>query len=147
MQDRDSDWLTAELVELIAKGAHLGHDLAFVRGAPLETVATFLGVHAHVVDHARDCLEDPDRRERIMREYVRASERPPAPVPSTSRPPPPNEPTDVIGHAERHPLGVQFLLCAPLETVAISFGIHPDLVSEARAHLASRGITPEPGEA
>lgn len=150
MQDRggnDTEWFTHELAELVARGARLGHGLAFVRGAPLETVATSLGVHARVVDHARECLEIPERHAHIVRAYARASERPPQLEPRPSSPPPSaSRPADVIDQAEQHPLGVQFLLCAPLETVAISFGVHPDLVSAARAHLADRGIEPDPAD-
>lgn len=142
-------WFTHELEELVHKGAALGHSLAFVRKAPLETVATSLGVHARTVDHARDCLEDPARRVLIERAFVRASERPPAPAsaPRTPAPPASLAPHDVIAGAERHPLGVQFLLCAPIETVAISLGARPDVVAEARALLERRGVAPEPGEA
>lgn len=171
MDDRDvgeeQEWLTAELAELVESGARLGHDLDFVRHAPLETVATLLGVHAHAVDRARECLGDPVRRERLVAEYARASERPGPPssrqdgagehvgagLPGDVRAPAPasvrpialrgRAALDVIGSAEQHPLGVQFLLCAPLETVAISFGVHPDVVTDARDELARRGIGPD----
>lgn len=150
MHDRESreddEWLTTELAELIESGARLGHGLGFVRQAPLETVATLLGVHARTVDRARECLGDPALRDRLVAAYARASERPapPSSVPSSSRSG--SALLDVIGGAEQHPLGVQFLLCAPLETVAISFGVHPDVVGAARGELARRGILPEATE-
>jgi len=140
---QDGHW-PRELEDVLARGAQSGQGLAFIAEAPVEAVATSLGVHAHSVDRARDCLEDPARRARAVRELERLSTIPPPPEPTTMRPP--AAPRDIIEEAENHPLGVQFLLCAPLETAAISFGVHPDAIDEARERLAARGIVPKPGE-
>lgn len=142
----EETWLTPEVLELIARSTALRRGLAFVNNAPIDSVAVALGVHAHAVDRARDCLERTDARKLVLREYSRALEQrrsaPPPPL-SPRNMPAPHAPDDVIQKAYEHPLGVQFLLCAPLETAAITFAVHPDVVSEARGRLAQRGVLPE----
>jgi hypothetical protein len=54
--------------------------------------------------------------------------------------PPPRGPEEVVGEAERHPLGVEFLIRGPFETVAVTFGAHPDVVLAARDLLDARGV-------
>lgn len=141
------EWLTTELAELVLRGARSGHEFAFLARAPLETVATSLGVHAHAVDRAREHLRDPARRDRLEREFVRASQFPPPAADAAGgdgEKASPSDHEELIAASERHPLGVDFLVRAPLETAAIAFGVHPDVVSAARARLAARAA--EPGD-
>jgi len=79
----------------------------------------------------RDLLE---RSRLVLHEYTRLLERP------GGGPPAPTDAASVIRAAEAHPLGVKLVLCAPLETAAITFGVHPDVVEAARALLEARGI-------
>jgi hypothetical protein len=137
--------LTAEVRGLVARSAGLRRGLAFVHRAPPECVASALGVTVRLVEYARACLERGPERVLLIQEYAGARDRrrrqPPG---SVARPPPPRRgPDDLARDAERHPLGVQFLLCAPFETVAITFGVHPDVVLAARDLLAARGVRPE----
>ena len=53
-------------------------------------------------------------------------------------------PERLIREAQQGGLGIEFLLCAPFETAAITFGVHPDVVLAARAILEGRGIRPDP---
>ena len=67
-------------------------------------------------------------------------------VPPFAVPPAPPAPPgargaeEVVREAEAHPPGVELLLSASLEAAAIAFGVHPDVVAEARAILARRGV-------
>jgi hypothetical protein len=136
--------LGPEIRDLLDRCTRLRRGLAFANRAPPELAAAALGVPPRVLDQARASLARPDERRLLVREYARALERrrrePPR---SAARPEPPRRgPEDVIRDAERHPLGVQFLLCAPFETAAVTFGVHPDVVLAARQLLARRGVRP-----
>ncbi len=128
------DWLTPEIALLIERSAELRRGLAFVNRAPVESVAVTLGVHPTTVDRARDCLAAPELRPSVIREFQRAVTR------RSSAPPPPPAPAreepDVLRDALRHPRGLEFVLRAPIETVAISFGVHPEDVVAARDELS-----------
>jgi hypothetical protein len=129
------DWLTPEIALLIERSAELRRGLAFVNRAPVESVAVTLGVHPTTVDRARDCLAAPELRPSVIREFQRALTRrssasPPPPAPTTKEEP------DVLRDALCHPQGLEFVLRAPIETVAISFGVHPEEVVAARDELA-----------
>lgn len=141
-----------EVLDLVERSTALEHGLAFVRRAPVESVAITLGVHPRVVEHACDCLDRVEERAMMIRFFARARARrrtlPPkavvhAPVAT------PRTAEQLIDEATRsakgrgHSLGVQFLLCAPLETAAILFRAHPDLVLRARELLAARGVVAE----
>ncbi len=142
--EREHDWLTPELAQLIERSAQLRRGLAFVNRAPVESVAVTLGVHPLTVDHARDCLATPGRRKSVIREFQRAVERhrsspPPPPAPAVT--PRPATHVELLRDAELHPYGLEFIVRAPIETVAISFGVHPKHVIDARDVLARRGLT------
>ncbi len=149
MNPSDSDsWLTPELALLIERSAEFsqikGPGLAFVERAPVESVAVTLGVHPMTVDRARDCMGVPKMRESIVRHFELAAER------HRTSPPPPPDPvvaetprSDLLRDAERHPYGLEFLLRAPIDAVAISFGVHPEEVMAARAKLSRPVAAPE----
>lgn len=142
--------LAPELDELIERAAALPHGLVFLESAPPECVSYTLGVSRDVVGRVRDGLETPATRELIASAFRRAVERLAArsasatgdlaPLPGS---PPPHGPAELIRAAETNPRGIQFLLCAPLETVAVSFGVHPFVVLGARELLGRRGVAPE----
>jgi hypothetical protein len=137
--------LAPEIVELVDRSAALRQGLALLHRAPLEWVAAALGMHPLIVERARACLDRRPDREFVIRAYVRALERRRLEAPPTpgSAVPPRCGPEELVRAAERHALGVQFLLCAPLEVAAVSFTVHPDVVLRARELLARRGILPE----
>ncbi len=132
------DWLTPEIALLIERSAELRRGLAFVNRAPVESVAVTRGVHPRTVDHARDCLATPELRSGMIREFQRAVVR------RASQPPPPPEPPreqpDILREAMTHPYGLEFVMRAPLESVAISFGVHPEDVAKMRDELARRTV-------
>ncbi len=137
--------LAPEILDLLEKSAAVPHGLAFVHCAPPECVAAALGVHPDTVEATCECL-DHEPRGAVIREYTKAVERrrtmpPPAPSAPVLRTP--RGPDDVIAAAERHVLGLPFLMGAPLETAAIMFAAHPDVVSEARERLTRRGVLHE----
>jgi hypothetical protein len=147
--------LTPEVLELLARSTEIPRGLAFVRRAPLECVAISLRVHARTVDRARDHLDRAEKRELVIREYARlleerrasgapALEGPASHAVTSAVSAPPQGPLELIDAAAEHPLGVAMIACSPLETVAITFRVHPDVVADAREILAARGVVAEP---
>jgi hypothetical protein len=144
---RPEPWLAPALRDLLDRCAGLRRGLAFVHRAPPECVAAALGVPVAVVEWAQACLDRGPQRLRIIQAYAVALERHHlAAEPRPACAPPRRGPEEVIRQAEGHPLGVQFLLCAPFETAAISFGVHPEVVMDAREILHRRGVVPEASE-
>jgi hypothetical protein len=136
--------LSPELQDLIARVAVYPHGLGFLHLASLETTAITLGVSAYVADEARRLLESREGRALLIAE-VRKARR--SPIGGTSARPnvPPDPPPDVpwtalelIRRARRHPLGLRFLMRAPLESVAITLEAHPFLVQRARRMVRRR---------
>ncbi|MFI5296937.1 MAG: hypothetical protein ACHREM_02475 [Polyangiales bacterium] len=134
--------LAPEILDLLERSAAMPRGLAFVHSAPNDCVAAALGVHPETVARTCECL-DSEPRAAVIREYSRAVARrstlPPPPAPVVAEPKE-RGPEEVILDAEQHALGVQFLLCADLETAAITFSVHPDVVNEARDQLRLRGV-------
>jgi hypothetical protein len=141
--------LPPELSELAARLASEPHGLALLRGADLECVAVKLGVHPLAVLAAREQLATREGRIRLAegirqarirnreeRRHRREVPQPPAP---------PREPEGLIEAARRHRLGLPFLLDAPLETVAVTFRVHPRLVLQARTLLRQTEPGSSPG--
>lgn len=134
--------LEPELRALVERSAALPRGLAFVRRGPVECVAAALGAHPRLVERLRRSLEEPEQRALAIAAFSRARG---APRTSLEREPglsPVCDPARLAAEAERHPLGIQFLLCAPLENAAIAFGAHPEVVAGARRILAARGVEP-----
>ncbi|MBI2389072.1 MAG: hypothetical protein HYV09_05590 [Deltaproteobacteria bacterium] len=145
--------VTPEVLELLERATAIPRGLAFVHQAPVDCVAVTLGMHPRVVEQACDCLDHAEQRKMLIRHFVQAAERRrsmPAPPSAEraveSRVDAPTDPEQLIESASRHSLGVRFLVCAPLETAAIMFRVHPLLVLRARELLASRGVVPEDGD-
>lgn len=135
--------LPTDLSELIDRLALLPRGLAFLHLASLDTIAIVLGLDPRVVDRARDMLKTEDGRARMIEEFRKAKARAPeVRADWHPKPPPAMRPIDsvegLIRHAEEHPLGLRFLMDAPLETAAIMFHAHAFLVSEAREVLRTR---------
>ena len=134
--------ITPAVRDLVARSADLPRGLAFLNRGPTECVAAALGAPVQLVEHARACLEDGPERVQLLEEHAAALQRsrrhgPTSPVHFS---PPPRGPEDIVGEAQRHPLGVEFLLRGPFETVAVTFGAHPEVVLAARDLLGARGI-------
>ena len=134
--------ITPAVRDLVARSAALPRGLAFLNRGPTECVASALGAPVHLVEHARACLEDGPDRAQLLEEHAAAVQRsrqasPTSPVHFSQ---PPRGPEEVVDEAQRHPLGVEFLLRGPFETVAVTFGAHPDVVLAARDLLGARGI-------
>lgn len=137
--------LTPTVRHLVERCAGLRRGLAFLNGAPPEYVAVALQLDVRAVEEAQACLQHPARRAELIREYARALERPGRRLPGDPVAPPARSlgPEELIREAERHPLGVQFVLAGAFETVAVTFAVHPDVVLGARELLARSGVLPE----
>lgn len=132
--------ITPEVLELLERSTAIPRGLAFVRRAPLDSVAVTLGVHPRVVEHACDCLDHAEARKMMIRFFANALERrrsrmPPSPLKQEEA----GDPEQLLAAAEAHPLGLEFLAEAPFETAAVIFGVHPFLVLRARELLSTRG--------
>jgi hypothetical protein len=134
-----------EMRDLIERLAQWPHGLGFLHLADIDTVAINLHVHPFLVARARTALETPEGRDRLIDEVRKARARHggdlPEPPPCPDSPPCPPAPKtaeELIGVADRHPLGLPFLEEGHPEAVAVIFGVHPNVVFEARAVLARR---------
>jgi hypothetical protein len=133
--------LSPEMQRLVDKVAAWPHGLGFLHQGDLECIAVSLGVHPFVVVEARSALETEEGRARLIREVRLARERrkteglpawEEAPLPC---PEPPKKICDVeelIRAAAGHELGPRFLTNAPVETIAVTFEVHPRTVLRAR---------------
>jgi hypothetical protein len=136
--------LSPEVEEVLERAAALRHGLGFLHTGPLESVAITLGLDARLVARVRGQIDDPSLHPLVIESFKRAVERQragerPAAVPAPPPPAPAMGPADLLRAAEAHPLGLPFLADAPLETVAVTFGVTPFVVLEARALLARAG--------
>lgn len=132
-----------EMRELITKLAAWPHGLGFLHLADAECVAATLHVHPFTVVAAREALETPEGRARLIEEVRRergrlaavpAADAPPRPC----RVPPPIQTEDeLLNIARTHPLGFAFFQDGDPEAVAVVFGVHPDLVFRARRRAAN----------
>jgi hypothetical protein len=160
--------LSPELRHLIDQVAAYPHGLAFLHLASLESVAVTLRVDARVADQARTMLDTPEgrallitqvrearRREQKAAPGVATSQSPvpspgAVPVSTSSKVPAAQQVTfpaasveELIRRIEAHPLGLRFLVEAPLESVAITFRSHAFLVWQARELVEQRlGLEP-----
>jgi len=136
--------ITPAVRDLVTRSAALPRGLAFLNRGPVECVASALGATVHLVEQARACLEGGPERVELLEEHAAAAQRARQPWPTSPVhfAPPPRGPEDVVGEAERHPLGVEFLIRGQLETVAVTFGAHPDVVLAARDLLDARDGPP-----
>lgn len=148
--------LSASLRDLVERVASHPHGLGFLHLAPLESVAVTLGVSLRVADEARQLMETPSGRARMIAEVRRArregAKGPAAAVggagsglssavgvSDTAVAALAKSAEELVERARRHPLGVRFLLRAPLDSVAITLQAHPFLVLHTRRMLHRRG--------
>lgn len=104
----------------------------------LESVSALFGARPAVVDEVRGWLGTRAQRKLVAEALLRARNRKPsktAPAPAPAPPPAPETARALVQAAREVPGGDEFLLEAPLETVAIVFGVRPDLVAKARELL------------
>ncbi|MGC4121122.1 MAG: hypothetical protein QM765_42400 [Myxococcales bacterium] len=108
-----------------------------LRQGHLESVAILFGAHPAVVDEVRGWLGSKPQRKVLAEALLRARHRKPATVVPAPLAPAaaPASAEDLVRAALEVPGGDEFLLEAPLETVAIVFGVRPDLVAQARERL------------
>jgi hypothetical protein len=137
-----------ELTDLIDRIAAHPHGLGFLHRAYLDSVAVTLGVHPYVVEAVRAYMETPQGRTAMIEQVREARQR--AADQSTSRSFPvgtaastegvqTKSPEKLIEEAKEHPLGIDFLLHGPPETVAVTFAVHPFIVFRARGQLEDQG--------
>ncbi|MBD3162301.1 MAG: hypothetical protein GF328_09360 [Candidatus Latescibacteria bacterium] len=135
----DRTQLPQELRALVERVARHPHGLGFLHQAYLESVAVTLGVHPLVVDAARAFLETPEGRALLIDEVRRARSEPtsspdpvPSPAPACTERAPAKGAQDLIDEVRARPNGIRFLLHAPPETIAVTYGVHPFVVFHAR---------------
>ncbi len=145
--------LSPEMTRLVEKVARWPHGLGFLSRGDLECVAVSLGVHPFVVAEAREKLRDEAGRAKLIREVRLERERLKAGgsanveeeiLPAEEPPARICEAEELIRVAWNHQLGSEFLINAPVETVAVTFEVHPRTVLRAREILEeSRKRSPE----
>ena len=125
--------------DLVLQLARHHRGLALLHLADLECTAVTLGVDALTVAEARDALETPEGRAQLIAAVRKArleadagSGAAPGP---TAPPPPPRTARELVRAAAEHLYGLGFLSEGNLESVAIVFHVHPNLVLRARRLL------------
>jgi hypothetical protein len=95
-------------------------------------------VHPFVVVEAKECLETPDGRKRLIEKVRQARATEGGRRQSVleklvvpARPTPPHNVRELIRAAEQRENGLTFLVEASPEVVAVTFQVHPDLVFRA----------------
>jgi hypothetical protein len=136
--------VTPAVLELVARSAALPRGIAFLHLGPAECVASAFGVSVRVVEQARACLESAAERPLLLEVHAEALARmrKAPPVPTAPARPRGQQPEALIRDAEGHHLGVDFLVHGAFESVAVTFGVHPDAVIAARELLAARAVGP-----
>lgn len=129
--------LTAEMRDLVARVASHPHGLGFLHLAPLDSVAVTLSVDPYVAAQARELLETPEGRELLIAEVRRAKTQGGEPPGPRLQPAPrvqegTEDVADLIRRAREHPLGLRFLMRAPVESVAVTLHAHAFQVLAAR---------------
>jgi hypothetical protein len=131
--------LDPEIRVLAARCAVLPRGLALLHRGPIEYVAAALRATPALVERARAALEVPGEREVLVQDYVVARRAPPAAGPSTEEAPAPRDARGLADAAAGHAFELAFLMDSSIETAAIAFGVHPDVVAQAREIVAARG--------
>ncbi len=135
--------LSPEMQRLVDKVAAWPHGIGFLHQGDLECIAVSLDVHPFVVAEARVELDSEKGRARLIREVRLARERrnaeglveEEAPLPCPETPRKICDVEELIRAVSSHELGPRFLTNAPLETIAVTFEVHPRTVLRAREIL------------
>jgi len=118
--------------------------IELLRRGHLESVSALFGTRPALVDEVRGWLGSKPQRKLLAEALLRARGRRPAgappatPSPVPVLPPAPRSTEELLRAAREVPGGEEFLSEAPLETVAIVFGVRPALVAQARERLGPR---------
>ena len=139
--------LSSEMQRLVDKVAAWPHGLGFLHQGDLECIAVSLGVHPFVVAEARADLDSEEGRARLIREVRIAREKrtadglseEDAPLPCPEAPRKISDVEELIRAVSSHELGPRFLMNAPVETIAVTFEVHPRTVLRAREILERTG--------
>ena len=133
--------LSAEMEVLLDHLARRPDGWEFLSRAPLENAAVMLEVPPAVIDQARSWLESVEGRARltwalldIRRKHREITAREPGRRP---RPGLPRnmDPRTLLNELEAYPAGPDFVRRGPPETLAVLFGVHPEVVFAARKLL------------
>ncbi|HEY3448278.1 MAG TPA: hypothetical protein VGK67_18120 [Myxococcales bacterium] len=131
--------LSSEHHSLLEAVVALPSGVELLREGHLESVSVLFGAHPAVVDEVRGWMGSKAQRKLLAEALLRARNRKPAalaPASVAPAPPVPATPEELLRAALEVPGGDEFLAEAPLETVAIVFGVHPDLAAKARDLVA-----------
>lgn len=136
----------AQVIALVERAARIPDGLALLEASPLECAAVLLGVDPRTLERVRAALADPQLHEEVRLAFAHLvalrppprPEAPPAPVAA------PRDPEALLAAAARRPGGDSLLLSAAAESAAVLFGVHPDLVLQARELAARRGLPRDP---
>lgn len=145
--------LPPEVLSLLDRVAARPSGFQLLCRGDLESIAVLFSAHPSVVDTVRGWLGRPDARAAVVEALVHARRnRPAAGGVQPAQPPVPLHPPapdaeGLLAAVAGFPSGEELLFEASLETVAILFGAHPFVVSEAREILLRRGCAPPAGEA
>ncbi len=139
--------LSPEMQRLVEKVANWPHGLGFLHQGDLECIAVSLGLHPFVVARARADLETKEGRARLIREVRLAREKRKTDGLADEEPPLPcpenlariSDVEELIRAVSIHELGPRFLTNAPVETIAVTFEVHPRTVLRAREILEKSG--------
>jgi len=139
--------------DLVLHLARHHRGLALLHLADLECTAVTLGVDALTVVEARDALETPEGRAQLIaavrqaRLELASNPGVPAAPGSEVHQRPPRTARELVRAAAEHVYGLGFLSEGNLESVAVIFHVHPNLVLRARAllerHAAIRARHPK----
>jgi hypothetical protein len=138
--------LPDRLVALVERAVRRPDGFRLLCRGDVECTATLLGVHARDIDELRGWLHPPERREALNAAVVRAHRRdggsarkePPVPPPPLVR----RTAEQLLDECGGSAWGLDLLRHGSLETVAILFDVHADVVREARGLLAATEPTP-----
>ena len=137
----DAAPLSAEMEVLLDHLALRPDGWEFLSRAPLESAAVMLEVPPAVIEEARSWLESVEGRARltwalldIRRKHREIAARDPggrAPRPA----PRSMDPRTLLAELEAFPAGPDFVRRGPPESLAVLFGVHPEVVFAARKLL------------
>ena len=145
----DSARLPTEIRELFHRVAAYPGGLRLLLRGYLESIAVLFGVHPSIIESAREALHSPATRAAAIAALQEASSTVTAGASPSSASSFAIDETPQYRNAEElarelggHPAGADLLFHAPVETIAVLFAVHPNIVFEARRILIAGGFTP-----